>query len=61
MSMDKLHQAKERFETAAKHAGDAAHTSNVMADGLSKLTEALIEIRKDIDAIKRATSKRSSD
>lgn len=50
--MDKLQEAKKKFDLAAKHAGDAAHTTNVTAEGLSKLAEALMEIRSDIDKLK---------
>ena len=61
MSMEKLQQAKSKFDAAANHGGDAAHTNNVMADGLSKLTEALMEIRMDIDALKKGVAKRGAD
>lgn len=58
MSNKKLAQAKKLFDSAAKHGGDAAHTINETAKGLSMLAEALIELRADIDAIKSATAKR---
>jgi hypothetical protein len=40
----KLQRAKTKFDKAAKHTGDAGYTNNLMAEGLSLLTSALMEM-----------------
>ena len=46
-----LSRAKERFEKAAKNAGDLSAV-NEIAQGLSLLADSLMELSRDIERIK---------
>jgi hypothetical protein len=57
--MKNLKKAKAQFVAASKQYGDANHAITWTAKGLSHLTDAFMEMRRDIDALKRASKQGS--
>lgn len=53
MNDERIRQAKGKFDTAAQMHGDLAAVQH-LAEGLSILTEVLIEVCRDIEDIKAA-------
>lgn len=58
---DKLEKARASFRTAAQMGGDAAGACNQIGQGLSDLTEALMQICEDIENLKTAKSRPGRD
>ena len=54
MSIQKLNSAKQPFEAASRQHGNADYATTQTAQGLVHLTDALIELCRDMDAIKPA-------